>query len=660
MRHAQLKFQLLFIALILGCFVNAKSIEPQSGTTTTLPGKDSPDINQPKQQFVKRIRNASDSITKISAYYNYGMFLDEQMEFDQAVVQLNNALRIANTVPDYKMATKISNHLGGMYWSAGDCEISTNYFEQALKSAELSNSNDLIAMVKMNLSGNYNSAGDANKAIEYSLAALDIKEKNNKLEGICFDYVTVGEIFQNIGNVDKWKLYIKKAYDLKDTETCAKMTDLVMIYNNLGTIAEAEKEYNKALAYYDTMMIVSKTNDYYEGIGISRLNSALIYQLLGKPAKALELTNESMQYLGEVPYFIMAVNNVKAELLQELDRNTEALELAALTLKNEELDYYPGLKQQCLTLLYSLNFKIGNYQQAFNWNDTLKVYENALREQESLKVVEELETKYETEKKQQQIELLTTENKLRKRIMQAGIVIVVILVLLVILIFYTLQIRKKQAEFIQNNLQQKVLRAQMNPHFIFNVLGSIQNFMLQNDTRKASSFLSQFALLTRATLNNSAAETIALSDEIEMLKNYIELEKMRKGDKFDYEIQFDENMETDFIQIPPMLIQPFVENAIKHGFKSIENMGLLNLSFYDEGKILKIEITDNGVGIKKAAQLKSNGHSSKAMQIFEERRKLFAKKTKQLIAFSITDRSNYNLNEQGTKVQLLIPININY
>jgi tetratricopeptide (TPR) repeat protein len=645
---------IIVIVLCISAIFAQSSIISAANNLTNSAKTDSTSENSQRKELIESIANASDSLQKITAYYNYGTFLDEQEEFEKAVIQLRNALRVANSISNYEVVTKTTNYLGGMYWSAGDCETSTSYFEQALENAKLIENNDLIAMVKMNLSGNYNSSGDANKAVEYALAALEIREKNNNLEGICFDYVTVGEIFQNIGNIDKWKLYIKKAYDLKDNEDCAKMTDLVMIYNNMGTIAEAEKEYIQALAYYDTMMIVSKSNNYYDGVGISRLNSALIYQLLEKPEKALELTTESIQYLGDVPYFIMAVNNVKAELLQELGKYTEALELVAQTLKNEELEYYPGLKQQCLSLLYSLNFKLKNYQQAFNWNDTLTNYENKLREEENLKAVEELETKYQTEKKEQQIQLLTTENRLKNQRLKAGIAIVAILIILIFLILYILRIRKKQSQLKQTDLQQQVLRSQMNPHFIFNVLGSIQNYMMQNDTRKASNFLSQFAALTRATLNNSTAETISLADEIGMLRNYIELEKMRSQNKFDFAIEYHDDLEIDFIQIPPMLIQPFVENSIKHGFKNLNESGFLKLQISDKTDWIEFVIEDNGEGIQKNRE-KQKDHKSMAMVIFEKRRKLIQQKYNKYFNYKMLNIKDTSPDKTGVKIIIDIP-----
>jgi tetratricopeptide (TPR) repeat protein len=512
----------------------------------------------------------------------------------------------------------------------------------------------------MNLASNYNYTGDYEKAIKYGLYALKTKETTQNLTRICYHYIAMGNIFRENNNTVKWEEYVQKAYKMKDVEGCASFGDLAKIYNCLGGIAVQKEKFQEGLLYYDTLLVLSKEANYDMGISTALTNNAGIYKQLENFDKAQELATEAEKYFSGNPYDILFSNNFKSELFELEGEFEKGLKLAKENIQIEEINNYSTEKLKTLQLLYELNFNLKNYDKAFFWNDSLRNTEKILRNEDIRQSFEELETKYETEKKEQQIELLSAENKLKAQRINAGLGVVAALTIVILLIIYISNIRKKQAQLQQNILRQQVLRTQMNPHFIFNVLGSIQNFMLQNDIRKASDFLSQFASLTRATLNNSAAETISLTDEISMLKNYIELEKMRKADVFNYEIIFDDDLETDFIQIPPMMIQPFIENAIKHGFKNIENKGLLRVLFCDEGKKIRIEITDNGIGIKKAAQLKNNGHNSKAMQIFEERRRLFAKKTKQQIDFTITDLSVQNPSKQGTKVQILMPIDINY
>lgn len=231
-----------------------------------------------------------------------------------------------------------------------------------------------------------------------------------------------------------------------------------------------------------------------------------------------------------------------------------------------------------------------------------------------------------------------------------GIILLVVLVLIIFLILNILKSRRKQANLVQNELQQQVLRAQMNPHFIFNVLGSIQIFMQHNDMQKASSYLTRFAALTRSTLNFSSADSITLTDEILMLKDYIELEKMRNYDLFDFEIIFNNDTETDLIKIPPMIVQPFIENAIKHGFKNLGRKGFLSITITDKISHIEFIVEDNGNGIQQKNETEKK-HVSMATQIFEKRRKLIQQKYKKDFIFRIETKLN-----QGTKITIGIPV----
>jgi LytS/YehU family sensor histidine kinase len=140
-----------------------------------------------------------------------------------------------------------------------------------------------------------------------------------------------------------------------------------------------------------------------------------------------------------------------------------------------------------------------------------------------------------------------------------------------------------------------------------------------------------------------------------MLKNYIELEKMRSKDKFDFEINYDDDLEVDFIQIPPMLIQPFVENSIKHGFKTSIKKGLLKLNITDKTDWIEFIIEDNGNGIQKNVKTE-NDHKSMAMEIFEKRRKLIQKKHNKDFNFKVVNLKDSDPEKTGVRITIQIPI----
>lgn len=606
--------------------------------------------------FSQRILDVgNDSLKWMEAHFDYGVYLDEAGNSAESIKQFNLALRIAKNANNDAKVASIANYLATIYAGTGDFAASNSAYILALKSAEkIKNSGD-IAKISMNLASNYNYTGDYEKAIKYGLYALKTKETTNNLTRICYHYIAMGNIFRENSNIVKWEGYVQKAYKMKDVEGCASFSDLAKIYNSLGGIAVQKDELEMGLRYYDTLFALSKEAGFDMGISTALTNSAGIYKQLGNYDRALSMANAAATYFGGNSYEILFSNNFKAELYQLKGQFAKGLELVKTNIASEDIHNFSTEKLKCLQLLYELNFNLKNYDSAFFWNDSLRRAESRLRDEDVRQSFEDLEAKYETEKKEQQIELLSAENKLKNQRINAGFGVLLALIIVIILIVYISNIRKKQAKLKQNILQQQVLRAQMNPHFIFNVLGSIQNFMLQNDTRKASNFLSLFASLVRSTLNNSDAETISLADEISTLRNYIELEQMHKDDKFECEILFDQGLEIDFIQIPPMLIQPFIENSIKHGFDSLDRAGLLRVQITDKGDWVEFVIEDNGNGILQKNE-SAKRYQSMAMTIFEKRRKLIEQKHKKEFKFEMLNLRDINPAHSGVKITINIPI----
>jgi len=202
-------------------------------------------------------------------------------------------------------------------------------------------------------------------------------------------------------------------------------------------------------------------------------------------------------------------------------------------------------------------------------------------------------------------------------------------------------------------LQQKALQLQMNPHFVFNALNSIQGLIAKEDNKNARKYLQQFSSMMRSVLNQSREETITLEDEITYLKSYLSLEQMANNNSFDYKFVYDEELEDD-IRIPTMILQPFIENAIIHGVKSMKNRrGEIRVSFVLEEHNLICTITDNGVGRDVAAKNKVSSHKSIAIDVVRER--LTTKKSlKDPIQY--TDLKSNDGSIEGTEVKIIIKV----
>lgn len=198
----------------------------------------------------------------------------------------------------------------------------------------------------------------------------------------------------------------------------------------------------------------------------------------------------------------------------------------------------------------------------------------------------------------------------------------------------------------------------MNPHFIFNSLTSVQNFILQHDDIKASVYLSRFSDLVRNILNNSQVEMITLEEELNTVENYLELQRIRFPEKFDYSIEVDEILDPESIFLPPMLSQPFIENAIEHGIKSKGSKGHINVMFKKQNGSLVFEIEDDGIGRQMAQEIllkHDKDHKSLATYITRERIRILNKKLTQKISLNIIDLKNDLAEAMGTRVVFKIP-----
>ncbi|QNR25199.1 sensor histidine kinase [Croceimicrobium hydrocarbonivorans] len=214
--------------------------------------------------------------------------------------------------------------------------------------------------------------------------------------------------------------------------------------------------------------------------------------------------------------------------------------------------------------------------------------------------------------------------------------------------------KQKEIELQLQSLEMRMLRVQMNPHFIFNALNSVKYYILKQDKNLASDYLARFSKLLRFILSISQSERVSLQQEIEGLTDYIEFERIRFNQKFSYKLFIADSIDPYRTALQPMLIQPFVENAIWHGLMPKEEAGELRISISHEDQYLQIEIEDNGVGRDASLQHKNKAHKSFGLNITAERLRAMAQKSGKLAHFEIIDK-NGEQGPEGTKVKITIP-----
>jgi LytS/YehU family sensor histidine kinase len=262
------------------------------------------------------------------------------------------------------------------------------------------------------------------------------------------------------------------------------------------------------------------------------------------------------------------------------------------------------------------------------------------------------------EKQKREREL--TKTKLENVSLRNNLQTYVIIGFAIILILATIigVFRNRQAAIQQKRreaeMSQVLLRTQMNPHFIFNAMSVIQSYIFENDTENSSKFLVNFSRLIRLILENSPKAFISLETEVEILQKYLETQKLRFEDRFNYEIVCPKELFFDNVQIPPMITQPFVENSIEHGQLHTVPDGKIRIEFFKENKMLQIRIEDNGIGRVKSEEVKiSKDHNSMALNITRNRIKIINEKYNSVGSLSIKDLDEEN--HIGTKVLISLP-----
>ena len=258
----------------------------------------------------------------------------------------------------------------------------------------------------------------------------------------------------------------------------------------------------------------------------------------------------------------------------------------------------------------------------------------------------------------EELSIIVNPTLIQRPITKLVILLALIFVVFIIIRgFYRQKIKKKETDHLLTTLEHKALQSMMNPHFIFNALGSIQGYLLQNKSVEAGTYLSQFARLIRQNMNSLKSNSICIDDEIDRLRNYLELEKLRMNDKFNFIIEVDEDLDSYDIYIPSMVIQPFVENAIWHGISTVKKDGLIKVIFnYIDEKSIEVLVEDNGVGIRDAETDPKTEHGlNMGVELTKKRLKLIGERQDVNAGISATNLSP-GAEFPGTRIKIIIPI----
>ena len=588
----------------------------------------------------------------------------------------NKALQLSKKIK-YKLAE------GTSYLNIGNGNIILGNYPEAIRNfsnaqtvfeKELeSNSSENKEEIKKGLARAYGSIGivfseqsNYTKALQYHLKAVKIYEENNDLARCARVYNNIGIVYKAQGEDFKALNYYIKCLKIQEK---IKDETVGITTTNIGNIYLHQKNYTKALEYYTKAKQLFQKYPNQIGLGELYNNLGLYYKQIGKPAEASENYNKALAIFNSIGNKFGASDSYYyiGEILLEEKKYEEALKATNKSLAlAKELNVMEQVKntEQRLSEIYE---KLNRPDEALAHYKMFTIAKDSVSNNESIRNSVRTEMNFEFDKKealqkkeQEKKELIYSEQSKRHQ-QQIGFVILFILLIFgIVFLFYnrlqlkkTLTLQKDLAEY-----EQKALHLQMNPHFVFNCLGSISSFIVQNGTDSAIKYLSKFSKLMRLTLEYSKESLIPVDKEIESLQNYLELEQLRFNKKFEFNITKSSELEDD-MALPPLLLQPFVENAIIHGLIPKTGKGYIDVDFSIEEQSLVCKIIDNGIGFNKSKELKENlvsVHKSMALDITRKRLEMMEAITAKTSHVEIEERVASNGEIMGTIVILKLPI----
>lgn len=516
------------------------------------------------------------------------------------------------------------------------------------------------------------------EALTYFFKSLAIAEKNNLYQDMMVANRNIAAVFIL---QDEYKLAIpllKKVLDrvtlLKDSiKIFPVLTDIGFCYDRLKNKDSARFYYEAGILLCNMLSNRQLPEDaagmYYQAKARVFEKTSQYYLDNGRHREALGLLLSLWEEIKDSPdvYTKIATLNSVSLSYQRLEKMDSVLFYSTILINIEGIRDFPDGLAGAYSYRADALYRIGRYKEAYEDQAQAAIFKDSVFNKEKYKATHELQTKYETGKKEDQIKTLNREKRSQRIILSGAIVAGLITLGLFLFAIRANRLQKKlfqkekeaqraKLEKKMFELQQTALRAQMNPHFIFNCLNSVQRFVINNDVKGANTYLSTFASLIRQTLENSDKSSIPLKDELHYLDTYIKVEQMRGGGSFEYEIKVEDNIDTSAVHIPNMIVQPFVENSIVHGMG--DKSAKLKLSIVKQEKLIFV-VEDNGSGIKKQDQLKpieEGSHEPMGSSITAKRIEMYNNLHEEKIEFSITDKANAGANEPGTKVILAFPI----
>ena len=563
-------------------------------------------VNQASQKVVSSFSKGKDDEALAKDYYQLALKLIATKDYKKAEIYLQKAIELASR------NKKKNERLSFYYRELAKVQELLNKDEEAsenFRKASLYTDDQTQKRINNNDAGRSKSKSDPETEMQYlNQNAYFLSNSNGNERDIVQTYNQMAEINRSNNNPNDAITNYKDALNSIDGNS----TDAILIQSEMADLYAETKNYTEAINLQKQVVEKSYQNADVE-VQVKQMRQ------LSDIYFAAKNEEEGLDILISAYKLALEKGNVKEARLS----------LIALT------NYYEKTKnsEKILEL----------YRDFITSLDTLISRDSSLIDVKLFEITEEKIIRLEKEK-QLQDELISRKNNYNL-MLGGSLILLILLTLIIVWAWNSVKKRNKQIAL-------QSLRREMNPHFVFNSLNSVNQFIASNNELEANKYLSSYSNLMRRFMENSNNDFVSLSSEIDQLSKYLELEKLRFPDKFDYTISVDDELDSDLVKIPNMIIQPNCENAIWHGLRYRETKGHLNLSFTKSGTHTIVIIEDNGIGLEASASMKTKNqklHESRGLTNVKERIKLINDIYKSKISMEITEKSG---DEKGVIVKI--------
>ncbi len=623
---------------------------------------------------------------RLASVYNYtALNYINQGNDTTALEFFNKCLAIRKEANDEKGIATVIHNMGISYFNLANYPLALQYQREAFDIFKKMNNSGAMASSLNSMGIVFLYLSDYPKALDHYLQALHIYEQSG-------DEAKTGSAFTNIGLVyDKLGNYSKSLeYQFKASNIFKKYGDQYNLQNsltNIGNIYDNSGDAAKALSFYQQALVINETLGNNRGIASNLINTGIVYSGLENYGMALDYLKKSLtlyeqlndkygmsialSYISQA-YAKAPVNVLTAQGIRPYQRYEQAI---ALQQKGLHLAQVTGN-------LITESEAWGNLSEIYtdkkDFSKALVAYKNYVSIHDSIfsnekrSEISRMAMQYDFDKKEaiskanaDKKQVLANAEIRKQRIVRNAIAAGAgLLVLAVVFIF---AIYKKKRDAVEKHkeaelkaqvadTEMKALRAQMNPHFIFNSLNSISDYIAKQDVKTADRYLTKFAKMMRLILENSEHKQVSLAEDLKALELYMQLEALRLNDKFSYEIKVDGDIDQDITMIPPLILQPFVENSIWHGIAQKEGRGKILIEIKKENEMINCAVEDNGIGRNRLMQHEQNQISKRSlgMKITRSRIDMMNQPGKTKGAVELLDLA------KGMRVEIKFPLALNF